>query len=109
MPQEIVLQLTHKDVVLSYFSSRKTAVLALKGGDLLDYADGFLSPRGSNKPVAKLSVKMQENLASWLDKGYVVNSASVRFIVAWKAKDAPKEQGETAVLLPELRLIKRIT
>ena len=105
-PGEIVLQLTHKDVVLSYFTSRKKAVLALKGGDELDYADGYLYPHGMQKAVAKLSAKMLERMTLWQSKGYMVHSASVRFIVAWKAKDAPKEETETAVLLPELTLRK---
>ena len=38
------------------------------------------------------------------EKGYSVKSASVRFVVAWKAKDAPKEEAETAVLLADLVL-----
>lgn len=38
------------------------------------------------------------------ERGYEVKSASVRFVVAWKPKDAPKEEAETAVLLPDLVL-----
>ena len=106
MPDEVVLQLTHKDVVLSYFTSRKKAILTLKGGDELDYSDGYLYPHGIQKAVAKLSAKMHERMTQWQSKGYTVYSASVRFIVAWKAKDAPKDETETAVLLPELRLRK---
>ena len=106
MPDEVVLQLTHKDVVLSFFGSRKKTVLSLMGGDALEFRDGFLLIPGSNKYVAKLSSKMQESLSLWISKGYGVVAASVRFVVAWKAKDAPKEQTETAVLLSELQLRK---
>lgn len=106
LPEEVVLQLTHKDVVLSFFDSRKKMVLSLAGGDALEFKDGFLLIPGSNKYVAKLSSKMQEALSLWISKEYSVYAASVRFVVAWKAKDAPKEQAETAVLLPELRLRK---
>lgn len=56
------------------------------------------------KPVARLSQKMQGELMKWKEKGYVVVSASVRFIVAWKPKDAPKEEEETAVILADLTL-----
>ena len=38
------------------------------------------------------------------ERGYEVKSASVRFIVAWKPKDAPKDEPQTAVLLPDLLL-----
>ncbi len=106
LPEEVALQLSHKDVVLNYFLSKKNAVLSLVGGSSLDYRDGFLYISDTQNAVAKLSAKMIEKLKMWEDKGYSVCSASVRFVVAWKAKDAPKEQRETAVLLPELRLKK---
>ena len=35
MPEEIVLQLSHKDVYLGFFKKLKREVLALRGGDLL--------------------------------------------------------------------------
>lgn len=47
---------------------------------------------------------MQKTLAEWKEKGYEVKSASVRFIVAWKPKNAPKEEPETAVLLADMVL-----
>lgn len=47
---------------------------------------------------------MQKTLAEWESRGYGVRSASVRFIVAWKPKDAPKEEPEIAVLLADLVL-----
>jgi ATP-dependent DNA helicase RecQ len=37
MPEEIVLQLSHKDVNLGFFKERKQEVLALRGGDSLIY------------------------------------------------------------------------
>lgn len=104
MPEEVVLQLTHKDVVLNFFADIKNTVLSLRGGDELEYRDGYLLVSVSHKPVVKLSIRMQESLATWISRGYSICAASVRFIVAWKSKDAPKEQEETAVLLPELRL-----
>ena len=36
MPEEIVLQLSHKDVNLGFFKERKQEILALRGGDSLD-------------------------------------------------------------------------
>ena len=47
---------------------------------------------------------MQAEITEWKEKGYEVASASVRFIVAWKPKDAPKDTEETAVLLADLSL-----
>lgn len=104
MPEEIVLQLSYKDVYLGFFKELKQEVLALKGGDPLNYNNSVLYNTQTNKPVAKLSQNMQTTLSEWQEKGYKVKSASVRFVVAWKAKDAPKNEPETAVLLADLVL-----
>jgi len=103
MPGEIVLQLSHKDVFLGFFKELKREVLSLKGGDTLFYKDYTLYNQ-AQRPVARLSQNMQKKLAEWKERGYEVKSASVRFVVAWKPKDAPKEEAETAVLLPDLVL-----
>ena len=106
MPEEIVLQLSHKDVNLGFFKNLKQEVLALRSGDKLNYENAILYNAFSHKPIAKLSQNMQTVLSGWKEKGYEVKSASVRFIVAWKPKDAPKEEPETAVLLADLTLTR---
>ena len=107
MPDEIVLQLSHKDVNLGYFKVRKKEVLTLRSGEQLRFANNYLYSMKTNLPVAQLSQKMQTELASWAEKGYMASSASVRFIVAWRPKDAPKEEEEHAVLLADLCLSKK--
>lgn len=107
MPDEVILQMTHKDVNLGFFKSRKKEVLALRGGSALTYADHFLHDATTGRPVAMLSARMQQKLTEWQEKGYKVRGAKVRFIVAWKPKDAPKEEKETAVVLADLEL-KRV-
>ena len=104
MPEEIVLQLSHKDVYLDFFKERKQEVLALRGGDSLIYSNFFLYSSLTDKPVAKLSSKMQGILSEWEERGYKVKSASVRFVMAWKPKDTEKNEPETAVLLADLGL-----
>ena len=104
MPEEIVLQLSHKDVNLGFFKERKKEILALRGGDPLVYGNFFLCNSLTGQPVAKLSVKMQNTLSEWEQRGYKVKSASVRFVVAWKPKDAQKNESETAVILADLIL-----
>jgi ATP-dependent DNA helicase RecQ len=103
MPDEVVLQLTHKDVILNFFKTRKRDVLSLRSGDEL-HCRGFVFYNDSNEPVAMMSSKMQTELTDWAEKGYEIKSAFVRFIVAWKPKDAPKDESETAVLLPDIFL-----
>lgn len=106
MPEEIILQLTHKDVYLDFFKEkeRKQEILALRSGDALLYKDSTLYDTLNNKPVVQLSQRMRKALSEWEERGYKVKSASVRFIVAWKPKDTPKEEPETAVLLADLLL-----
>ena len=106
LPDEVVLQLSHRDVNLGYLKPWKREILALRSGDALK-CSGITFYDEANRPVATMSSKMQSTLAQWREKGYDVNAASVRFVVAWKPKDAPKEETETAVLLPELVLLRK--
>ncbi|MDE6581477.1 MAG: ATP-binding domain-containing protein, partial [Duncaniella sp.] len=103
-PDEIILQLTHKDVFLDYFKNRKQEILALRSGDVLIYENNTLYTVSGKQPVARLSIKMQNALTDWENKGYKVSSASVRFIIAWKSKESPKGEKETAVILADLIL-----
>ena len=106
MPEEIVLQMSHKDVFLDFFKPIKKEVLALRSGDSLLLEGNYILAPVTHRAVAKLSTNMQATLSAWKEKGYQVRSASVRYIVAWKPKDAPKEEPETAVLLIDLTLAK---
>lgn len=50
---------------------------------------------------------MNETVRMWKDKGYDVCGAKVRFVVAWRPKDAERDEEETAVALVDLRLMTR--
>lgn len=104
MPNEVVLQLSHKDVNLGFFKTRKSDILALRAGEKLRYDNCFLYDTMTNRAVCQLSQKMQSELCIWSEKGYFVSEVSIRFIVAWRPKDAPKEEKEHAVLLVDLVL-----
>lgn len=106
MPDEIVLQLSHKDVNLGFFKSRKNDILALRAGQILRFANNYLYDCRTNTALAQLSQNMQGELRLWIEKGYSVVSASIRFIVAWRPKDAQKEEKDYAVLLADLMLKK---
>ena len=107
MPEEIVLQLSHKDVNLGFFKTRKREVLSLRAGEHLRFDNNYLYSLMTNLPVVQLSQKMQADLISWDKRGYKVSSSTIRFIVAWRPKDAPKEEKEHAVLLLDLCLTKK--
>jgi ATP-dependent DNA helicase RecQ len=102
LPEEITIPLTHKDVYLDYFKGKKEQILKLRSGQPLCFDDGYLRLPSGGK-VACISNKIREELQGWAEKGYYVKSAKINFIVAWKGKE---DVEETAVLLPELMLIK---
>ena len=106
MPDEIVLQLSHRDVNLGFFKTRKNEILALRAGQMLRFENNYLYELGSNNALAQLSQKMRDELQVWAEKNYNVVSASIRFIVAWRPKDAMPEENEHAVLLVDLMLKK---
>lgn len=107
MPDEIVLQLSHKDINLGFFKTRKKEILSLRAGEQLRFDNNYLYSLLTNRPVVQLSQKMQTELLSWDERGYKVSSSTIRFIVAWRPKDAPKEEKEHAVLLLDLCLTKK--
>lgn len=106
MPDEIVLQLSHRDVNLGFFKTRKKEILALRAGEALRFDNNYLYDVKSNHPVCQLSQKMQAELSLWAKRNYCVSAATIRFIVAWHPKNAPKKEMEHAVLLVDLTLNK---
>ena len=106
-PNEIVLQLSHKDVNLGFSKPHKDAILCLRSGMPLTYHDHCLSLPSTGRDIAQLSIKMKEKLGKWELKGYKVTDARIRFIVAWKSKDAPRDEKESAIVLADL-VMKRI-
>lgn len=106
-PEQITLQLTHKDVVLNYFIPRKKLVFALHSGTTLTLRgkELFAQIGGKTYSVAMLSKAAQGTLNGLLAKGYRVQSARVRFVVAWRNQDDTAGQ-EYAIILPDIFLEK---
>ena len=107
LPDEIILQLSHKDVNLGFSKHCKREILSLRSGDSLNYHDYRLSVPSTGHDVVLLSKDMQNKMVEWERKDYRVTSASVRFIVAWKPKEAPKEEEQYAVLLADMVLRRK--
>ena len=106
-PEQITLQLTHKDVVLNYFMPRKKLVFALHSGTTLTLQGKELYAQigGKTYSVAMLSKAAQGTLNGLLAKGYCVQSVRVRFVVAWRNKDEA-DKNEYAIILPDIFLEK---
>ena len=104
-PSEIMLQTTHKDVVLDFFKGKKEIIFALRSGTALKLDDVYLTAErnGRDVRVAKISKAFAETLAKLKEKGYVPQSSEIRFIVAWKGED---DEEETPVLLTDMHFKK---
>ncbi len=100
-PDELTLQLTHRDVFLDFFKDKKKQILMQRAGQPLTYKNGYLKT-ALGEDVAYLSKQKRAELKDWDEKGYHVQSAKINYILAWKGKD---DDEETAVLLAELILI----
>ena len=84
----------------------KDAILSLRSGMPLTYHDHCLCLPSTGRDIAQLSIKMKEKLGKWELKGYKVTAARIRFIVAWKSKDAPRDEKESAIVLADLVMKK---
>lgn len=100
-PEEITLQLTHKDVVLSFFKDRKETVLKLHSGMPVMIKDEYVYANidGREVLVAKLSKARMAMIKELISKGYAPYGGEVRFVVAWKSEE---DSEESAVLLPNI-------
>ena len=104
-PKQIMLQLTHRDVVLSFFMDKKKQILRLRSGDPLTLQGNvlFAELNGTRFPSARLSKAAQATLNHLLLKGYHIRFAQIRFVVAWRNQD-DHDGMEYAVLLPDVYL-----
>ena len=105
-PSEIVLQTTHRDVVLDYFKNKKELIFDLRSGTALKIDDVYLSAElhGRDVRVAKFSKAFVEMLEKLKNKGYAPTSSEVRFIVAWKGEE---DDQETPILLTDIHFQKQ--
>lgn len=103
---EAIVQMSYHDVVLDFFRDKKQLLLQLRSGARLNVDGEYLSAQlgGRSIKIVKFSKSFKGKLAELTGKGYVPYSASIRFIVAWKA---PDDESETAVILPDLLLRKQ--
>jgi ATP-dependent DNA helicase RecQ len=102
MPEEISLQLSHKDVALSNFaSSQKEIDFLVSGRELAICETGCLM---GDAQVLKFSSKFREQINVLKEKGYSPIKAIVRHIVFWQDKD---KKEEIKIILPDVELSKK--
>lgn len=107
MPEEIMLQLSYKDVNLGFSKDHKAHILSMRAGERLTFSNGYFYSKRNGQPIAQLSHRMTEQLIAWVSRGYKTKDCTIRFIVAWKPGNAPKEEKEYAIPLIDMIMEKQ--
>ena len=91
-PDELHLQMTHRDVVLDFFEGKKRILFELRSGQKLHISEDYLTANigGIIYAVAKFSKKFREELQKYSLKKYMPVSAKVQFIAAWSNDRHPE-------------------
>ncbi|HOF19763.1 MAG TPA: RecQ family ATP-dependent DNA helicase [Bacteroidales bacterium] len=99
-PSSVVIRLTHADVYLDYFKSLQMTIGQITAGVKLKVDEtGCYNKNGLC--VIRFSESFRKILASFIERGYSPESATVNYSVYWKPKDSFKEY---LILLPEIVL-----
>lgn len=96
-PEELILQLSHKDVYLDYFKDKKRLIAGLQSGEHLALHGNrlYVLRQGKAIPVLQFSKKGTETVNQLVISGYKPYDAVIRFVCGWKGK----EDTEEAVIL----------
>lgn len=98
LPDEIMMQLTHREVWLNNFSTSQKLIAEMKSGDVLAVtSDRSLAWKG--RDVLKFSRKFMEQIVNLQEKGYELKEAKVNYILYWYQEDQGRE---IKIILPEL-------
>lgn len=103
---ELISQLSHRDVFLGFFEGRQKSLINLFGGMELTIEEDGLSyyGNGDRVPVVQYSQRYRQQIQHYREMGYHPVSARIRFVVAWKNKDT---QRTNVVVLPDITYRRR--
>ena len=100
-PGQINMHLSHKDVFLGYFASRKKEIDSLVSGKTLSVNGTGCFYDG--RQILKFSSKFCGKIAELKTKNYIPVKATIRHVVFWQGKD--KEE-EVKIILPDIEFSK---
>ena len=111
-PDEVLMQLTHRDVILSMFKGKVNLIDSLYAGQEININDNYAEVFIGNRPVKilKFSEAFRRKISQLAEKGYHPHMAKIRHIVYWRDEDI--EAGESKIIeipivLPEIIFKKR--
>jgi ATP-dependent DNA helicase RecQ len=97
-PNQLVMQLSFKDIWLDYFNDKQHLISGLTSGDTLNL-DGKKCLNSEGKSVLKFSKQFSSKIDSIKKSGYELKKAKVNFILYWTKE---KSDQEIKIILPEL-------
>lgn len=111
-PDEVLMQLSHKDVVLSMFKGKSDFIESLHAGQEIKINEVYAYVTTSNKSltIVKFSASFQHKMSQLTAKGYLPDKATIRHIVYWRYEDIDEGTAKTVeipIVLPEILLKRR--
>lgn len=110
-PVEVLMQLSHRDVVLAIFKGCQDSLPGLLSGTGLFVSGDYLYAEtgGRRVKVLRFSSAFRTQLSRMVSKGYLPVKAKVRFQVFWSYEEPTGETGsptrsEIMIVLPDLLL-----
>jgi ATP-dependent DNA helicase RecQ len=98
LPDQLAIQLTHKDVWLDSFRYNQFAISNLKSGDSIT-VDNISCNSTSGKTILKFSKAFQNKIEELKKKGYIPKTGKVNFIIYWQNEEIEQE---IKIVLPEI-------
>ena len=111
-PDEVLMQLTHRDVILSMFKGKVNIIDSLYAGQEININDNYAEVFIGNRPVKilKFSEAFRRKISQLAEKGYHPHMAKIRHIEYWRDEDIEAGEGkiiEIPIVLPEIIFKKR--
>jgi ATP-dependent DNA helicase RecQ len=106
-PDEIMMQLSHRDVVLAMFMGKTALIETLHAGQEISINDVYaeVAQRNRTVKILKFSEAFRRKMSQLIEKGYQPHKVSIRHIVYWRCEEI--EEGTTKrieipIVLPEI-------
>lgn len=105
-PEEIMLSLGYRDVVLNYFLDKQKYIRKLRSGDELSINGDYLCSIIDSQEIKilKFSAKCRERINRLVANGYKPSRAKIRFLVWWKSDEL---DSEALIILPDVEFKKK--
>ena len=106
-PGEVLMQLSHRDVVLAMFKDKTSLIEALHAGQEININDVYAEVVLRNRAVKiiKFSEAFSCRMSQLIEKGYQPHRASIRHIVYWRYEETEggtTKRIEIPIVLPEI-------